>query len=108
MIPFRIDDTGEGVSGPLRSAPAPGKGYPREWHTLYDWALVWRYWNRQGQGLRRPYPLEARVLMHLGRNLSDGQLADRLGVHLRQVERWRARFAAERSNQSESLRSQDS
>ncbi len=68
-----------------------GKGVPREWHTLYDWALVWRYWNGQGAGLRRPYPLEQRVLMELGRGLSDGQLADRLGVHLRQVERWRKR-----------------
>lgn len=97
---------------PLRSSaiePAPaGKGYPAEWHTLYDWALVWRYWHGTAQGLRRPYPLEVQVLVRLGRGLTDEQLAERVGVQRRQVQRWRTRFAAERPNQSEPPHSQDS
>ena len=92
-IPLMAPEPQEGGSGAPGQPPAAGKGTPAEWHTLYDWALVWRYWHGQAQGLRRPYVLEAQMLVRLGRDLSDERLAERLGVQVRQVERWRARFA---------------
>lgn len=86
-IPFRVDDPGQGDSGPqLR-----GKGVPLGWYELYDWALVWRYWHGQAEGLRKPYPRERAVLLHLGRDLTQAQLAERLGLPERTICRWRSR-----------------
>jgi hypothetical protein len=68
-----------------------GKGIPREWLELYDWALVWRYWNGAAEGLRRPYPLEQFELLRLGRGLTQAQLAERLGLPERTICRWRSR-----------------
>lgn len=92
-IPLVAPGTGDGGSGAPGPHTAAGRGIPREWHTLYDWALVWRYWHGQAEGLRRPHALEIQVLVDLGRGLSDEQLADRLGVQLRQVARWRAKYS---------------
>jgi hypothetical protein len=68
-----------------------GRGIPREWLELYDWALVWRYWHGTAQGLRRPYPLEQWELLRLGRSLTQAQLAERLGLPERTICRWRSR-----------------
>lgn len=73
--------------------PVTGKGIPNGWHDWYDWALVWRYWHGQADGLRRPYLLELAELMYLGRDLTGEQLAARLGRPERTICRWRARLA---------------
>lgn len=65
--------------------------YPRGWHDWYDWALVWRYWNGLGRGLRKPYLREIDELLRLGRDLTQAQLAERLGLPERTICRWRSR-----------------
>jgi len=70
-----------------------GRGIPREWLELYDWALVWRYWHGVAEGLRRPYPLEQMELMRLGAHLTQLQLAQRLGLPERTICRWRSAAA---------------
>lgn len=84
-IPFRVAGT-RATAGRIRDLPGGIR------HNLYDWVVVYRYWNGDAKDLRMPTYPEAEVLMRLGRGLSDGQLADRLDVQVRQVERWRARF----------------
>lgn len=72
------------------------RGVPVGYDTWYDWALVWRYWHRQAEGLRPPYLLEQAALLRLGAaaGLTAEELADRLGVAERTIVRWRARLAA--------------
>lgn len=65
--------------------------YPQGWHDWFDWALVWRYWNGQAEGLRKPYVLEVRELLRLGRHLSDEKLAEKIRMPERTVSRWRSR-----------------
>lgn len=62
------------------------------YYSWYDWALVWRYWHGQAQGLRSPCALEIVELLRLGRHLSDVLLGERLGLSDRQIARWRAKF----------------
>lgn len=66
---------------------------PRNLHyEHYDWALVWRYWHGQAQGLRSPYALEVLELLRLGKPLTDEAMGEQLGVAERTVARWRARY----------------
>lgn len=69
------------------------RGVPNGYETWYDWALVYRYWNRDAEGLRMPYLRERAHLLQLGAEsgLSDPELAERLRVSHRTIERWRAR-----------------
>lgn len=68
-----------------------GKGYPRGWLDWYDWALVWRWWHGLSEGLRKPYLLEQYELLRLGSDLTQAQLAERLGLPERTICRWRSR-----------------
>lgn len=70
-------------------AASRGKGRPTGWFDWYDWALVYRYWTGEADGLRRPYLLEIAELLRLGAHLDNVALATRLGFSVRQVIRWR-------------------
>lgn len=67
------------------------RGLPPGYLDWYDWALVYRYWNGNHEGLRQPYLLEIEALLRLGADLTAGDLAERLGVTERTICRWRAR-----------------
>lgn len=69
--------------------PTDGRGKPLGYDTWYDWALVYRYWTGEADGLRRPYRLEIAELLRLGAHLDNVALATRLGFSVRQVIRWR-------------------
>lgn len=84
MIPLQGSSIQRLNQQELRALPG---GIRQHW---YDWALVWRYWNSDAEGLRLPYPLEREVLLHLGRGLTDVALAERLGLSVRAIERWRS------------------
>lgn len=64
---------------------------PAGWHDWYDWALVYRYWMRNADGLRSPYRREQQALLRLGAQagMTVQELADHLGVAKMTVVRWR-------------------
>lgn len=72
--------------------PGAHRGTPIGYDTWYDWALVYRYWTQDAAGLRAPYRLEQAALLALGdrHQLTAAELAERLGVSARTVERWRS------------------
>jgi hypothetical protein len=88
VIPYRAPSGGDGTQrlnqSQLRALPGGIR------HNWYDWALVWRYWHGQAEGLRNPYPLERAVLLQMGRGLTDAALAERLGLSERAIARWRS------------------
>jgi len=70
--------------------PIAGKGTPLGFYDWYDWAVAWRYWNRDAAGLRRLYLLEAGELLRLGAELPAPELAIVMRVSERTVLRWQA------------------
>lgn len=70
-----------------------GKGRIEGYDTWYDWALVWRYWHRDAEGLRAPYALEQLALLRLGdaAGMSVPELGAHLGFSERTIARWRTR-----------------
>lgn len=72
------------------------RGVPHDYDTWYDWALVYRYWNRDAAGLRNPYPREIAELLRLGTAAGMGslELGEHLGLTERTVCRWRNRYGA--------------
>jgi hypothetical protein len=75
-----------------RSEQVGSRGLPAGYATWYDWALVYRYWTGDNEGLRQPYLLEIKELLRLGAGLTSEQLAERIGVTERTVKRWKSRL----------------
>lgn len=66
------------------------RGLPSGYADWYDWALVYRYWHGNHEGLRQPYLREIEALLRLGAGLKAADLACQVGVSQRTIERWRA------------------
>lgn len=88
----RLVPAGGSLSGRRAWGQGAHRGAPHGYEDWYDWALVYRYWNRDAAGLRMPYLLERAALLALGdaEGLATDELAERLCVSARTIERWRS------------------